>query len=206
VDRGIEVRCGVRLESAADGVMTLSDGAAFPAETLVWTAGVRPAPIAQFSGLPLDERGRIAVDAAMRVQGVSDVWAAGDVAAVPDLTTGGFAPPTAQHAMREGKRLGENVTASLTGGQIRPFVWKNVGGVCSLGRYKGVADIFGVKVRGFWGWVLHRSYHLYAMPTIGRKVRVAIDWTIALLFPRDIAQLGGFQHPREPFERAAEGE
>ncbi len=205
-ERGIEVRCDVRLESAKDGVMTLSDGTSFPAETLVWTAGVKPAPLARISGLPLDERGRIKVDTALRVEGVPNVWAAGDIAAVPDLTTGGFTPPTAQHAMREGKRLGENVTATLVGGDIKPFVWKNVGGVCSLGRYKGVADVFGVKVRGFLGWVLHRSYHLYAMPTIGRKVRIAIDWTIALLFPRDIAQLGGSQHPREPFERAAEGE
>ncbi len=205
-ERGIEVLCSVRLESAKDGVMTMSDGTSFPAETLVWTAGVKPAPLAKISGLPLDERGRIKVDAALRVEGVPNVWAAGDIAAVPDLTTGGFTPPTAQHAMREGKRLGENVTATLMGGEIKPFVWKNVGGVCSLGRYKGVADIMGVKVRGFLGWVLHRSYHLYAMPTIGRKVRIAIDWTIALLFPRDIAQLGSFQHPREPFERAAEGE
>jgi len=79
-----------------------------------------------------------------------------------------------------------------------------VGGVCSLGRYKGVADVRGVKVRGFAGWFLHRSYHLWAMPTIGRRARIALDWTIALLFPRDIAQLGSFEHPREPFRRAAE--
>ncbi len=92
------------------------------------------------------------------------------------------------------------------GGPIEPFVWKNVGGVCSLGRYKGVANVFGVKVKGFKGWLLHRSYHRFAMPTIGRKVRIAIDWAIALAFPRDITQLRGFERPREPFERAAEGE
>ncbi len=201
--RGIEIRLGVHLTSAEDGVMTLADGTSFPAETLVWTAGVKPAPLAAESGLPLDERGRIPVDVDLRVKGVEDVWAAGDIAAVPDVTTGGLCPPTAQHAMRQGKRLGQNVTAQLSGGSLRPFIWKNVGGVCSLGRYKGVADVFGIKVRGFWGWVLHRSYHLYAMPTIGRRVRIAIDWTIALLFPRDITQLGGFQRPREPFERAA---
>ena len=205
-ERGIEVRCDERLESAEDGVMALSDGIPFPAETLVWTAGVRPAPLARISGLPLDERGRIKVDAALRVDGTPNVWAAGDIAAVPDLTTGGFTPPTAQHAMREGKRLGKNVTATLMGGAVEPFVWKNVGGVCSLGRYKGVANVMGLKVKGFAGWFLHRSYHLLAMPTIGRKVRIAIDWAIALAFPRDITQLGGFEHPREPFERAAEGE
>jgi NADH dehydrogenase len=205
-ERGIEVFLETRLESAEDGLMTLTNGVTFPAETLVWTAGVKPAPIARFSGLPLDDRGRVVVDAQLRVEGVPDVWAAGDIAAVPDLTTGGSAPPTAQHAMRQGRRLGDNVTASLLGGAIRPFVWKNVGGVCSLGRYKGVANVLGVKVKGFAGWVLHRSYHLFALPTVGRKVRVAIDWSIALLFPRDITQLGGFEHPREPFERAAGGE
>jgi NADH:quinone reductase (non-electrogenic) len=202
-ERGIEVRLGERLDSAEDGVMTLGDGTSFPADTLVWTAGVKPAPLAKASGLPLDDRGRIKADAEMRVEGVPDVWAAGDIAAVPDLTTGGFSPPTAQHAMRQGKRLGRNVTASIEGGELHPFVWKNVGGVCSLGRYKGVADIFGIKVKGFKGWFLHRSYHLYAMPTIGRRVRIAVDWAIALFFPRDVAQLGGFQRPKEPFERAA---
>ena len=169
----------------------------------MWTAGVKPAPVARFSGLPLDERGRIVVDDHLRVVGVPGAWAAGDIAAVPDRTTGGTTPPTAQHAMREGKRLGDNLTATELGGELQPFVWKNVGGVCSLGRYKGVANVFGVKVKGFAGWFLHRSYHLYAMPTIGRRVRIAVDWTIALLFPRDITQFSGFEDPRGPFRRAA---
>jgi NADH dehydrogenase len=200
--RNIEVLLGTRLESA-EGAITLSNGQAFDADTLVWTAGVRPAPVARFSGLPLDERGRIVVDDHLRVVGVPGAWAAGDIAAVPDRTTGGTSPPTAQHAMREGKRLGDNLTASELGGELQPFVWKNVGGVCSLGRYKGVANVFGVKVKGFAGWFLHRSYHLYAMPTIGRRVRIAVDWTIALLFPRDITQFSGFEDPRGPFRRAA---
>jgi NADH dehydrogenase len=137
------------------------------------------------------------------VTGTPGAWAAGDIAAVPDRTTGGQTPPTAQHALREGRRLGRNVVASILGGPMEPFVWRNVGGVCSLGRYKGVANVRGIKVKGFLGWFLHRTYHLVAMPTVGRRVRIAIDWTIALLFPRDIAQLGSFEHPREPFERAA---
>jgi NADH dehydrogenase len=203
-ERGIEVCLGTQLESVEDGVIHLSDGQAFAAETLVWTAGVKPSPLARLSGLPVDERGRVKVDAELRVVGVADAWAAGDLAAVPDVALGGTSPPTAQHAMREGRRLGRNLAAQLTGrGEIRPFVWRNIGGVCSLGRYKGVADIFGVKIRGFPAWFLARSYHLYAMPTIARRVRIAIDWAVALLFPRDIAQLGSFEHPREPFERAA---
>jgi NADH dehydrogenase len=204
VERGIEVCLGTQLDSVVEGVIHLSDGQVFPAETLVWTAGVRPSPLARLSGLPLDERGRVKVDAELRVQGVADAWAAGDLAAVPDIALGGTSPPTAQHAMRQGRQLGRNLEVQLTGrGEIRPFVWRNVGGVCSLGRYQGVADIFGVKIRGFPAWFLARSYHLYAMPTLARRVRIAIDWAVALLFPRDIAQLGSFEHPREPFERAA---
>jgi NADH:ubiquinone reductase (H+-translocating) len=202
-ERGIEIAIETRLESATDGSITLTEGRTFAADTLVWTAGVKPATMARISGFPLEERGRIRVDDRLRVVDVPDAWAAGDVAAVPDATTGGYAPPTAQHAMREGKRLGDNLCATLLGGTLRPFVWRNVGWVCSLGRYKGVAEVFGVKVKGFLGWFLHRSYHLYAMPTLGRRVRIAMDWTVALLFPRDITQLSGFEHPREPFERAA---
>jgi NADH:ubiquinone reductase (H+-translocating) len=201
--RGIEILLNTRLESAERGLIGLSDAQSFPADTLVWTAGVKPSPLAAMTGFPVDERGRIVVDDHLRVVGFPDVWAAGDIAAVPDRTTGGSAPPTAQHAMREGRRLGRNVTASILGGQLEPFRWRNVGGVCSLGRYKGVANVFGIKVKGFAGWFVHRSYHLWAMPTIGRRVRIALDWTIALLFPRDITQFGSFEHPREPFRRAA---
>ncbi len=203
-ERNIEILLDTRLESAEEGTIRLSDGQAFAADTLVWTAGVKPSPLAGFGGFPVDEGGRIVVDDHLRVVGLPDAWAAGDIAAVPDRTTGGLAPPTAQHAMREGRCLGRNVTATLLGGELAPFVWRNVGGVCSLGRYKGVANVFGIKVKGFLGWFLHRSYHLWAMPTIGRRVRIAIDWTIALLFPRDITQFGSFEDPREPFRRAAQ--
>jgi NADH:ubiquinone reductase (H+-translocating) len=202
--RSIEVLLNTRLESAEKGAIRLSDGQAFGADTLVWTAGVKPSPLAGLGGFPVDKGGRIVVDDHLRVVGVPDAWAAGDIAAVPDRTTGGLAPPTAQHAMREGRRLGRNVSATLLGRELAPFVWKNVGGVCSLGRYKGVASVFGINVKGFLGWFLHRSYHLWAMPTIGRRVRIAIDWTIALLFPRDITQFGSFEDPREPFRRAAQ--
>lgn len=203
-DRHMEILLDTRLESAQDGTIRLSDGQAFGADTLVWTAGVKPSPLAGLGRFPVDERGRIVVDDHLRVVGVPDAWAAGDIAAVPDRTTGGLAPPSAQHAMREGRRLGRNLTATLLGGELAPFVWRSVGGVCSLGRYKGVANVFGIKVKGFLGWFLHRSYHLWAMPTIGRRVRIAIDWTIALLFPRDITQFGSFEDPREPFRRAAQ--
>ena len=151
--RRIEVLLDMRLDSTEGGAIRLSDGQAFEADTLVWTAGVKPSPLAGLGGFPVDERGRIVVDDHLRVVGVPDAWAAGDIAAVPDRTTGGLAPPTAQHAMREGRRLGKNITATLLGGELAPFVWRNVGGVCSLGRYKGVANVFGIKVKGFLGLV-----------------------------------------------------
>ena len=202
-ERGIEVLLNTKLESAEGGVLRLSDGQVFPAETLVWTAGVKPSPLAAGSGFPVDGAGRIRTDAYLRVEGLEDAWAAGDAAAVPDLLGGGVMPPTAQHGMRQGKRLGDNVLAVLEGRRPEPFEYRAIGAVASLGRYKGVAIIRGVRLRGFAAWFAHRSYHLYAMPTLGRKVKIATDWTVALLFPRDLAQLGSLQHPREPFERAA---
>jgi len=204
-ERGVEVLLETRLESAEGGTIRLSDGQVFEADTLVWTAGVRPMPLAAASGFPVDEAGRVRVDDHLRVVGLEHAWGAGDGAAVPDRTTGGLCPPTAQHAMRQGRRLGRNLAATLRGEPTEPFAYRNIGGVCSLGRYKGVALVRGLRFRGFPGWFLHRSYHLLAMPTIARRVKIAMDWTVALLFPRDIAQLGSLEHPREPFERAAEG-
>lgn len=201
--RGIEVVVDTRLESYLEGVAVLSDGRAIPADTLVWTAGVRPAALARASGLAVDEAGRVRVDEYLRVAGVEDAWAAGDAASIPDRTSGGVAPPTAQHGMREGRRLARNLTAWLEGGRLEPFSHRSIGAVCSLGRYKGIAVVWGVRLRGFPAWFAHRSYHLLAMPTITRRVKIAADWTVALLFPRDLAQLGSLEHPREPFERAA---
>lgn len=202
--RGIEIKLETRLDSVEGGVVRLSDGEVFRAETLVWTAGVKPSPLAGGSGLPVDEQGRLLVDRYLRVEGVDDAWGAGDAAAVPDETTGGLSPPTAQHGLRQGKRVAANVEAVLAGGPPQPFVYANIGGVCSLGRYKGVAIVKGLRFKGLLGWFLHRSYHLLAMPTWTRRVKIATDWTVALLFPRDLAQLGSLGSPREPFERAAD--
>lgn len=201
--RDIEVALGTRLESATGGRIVLSDGQRFRAHTLVWTAGVKPSPLPRRSGLPTDDAGRILADECLRVVGVTDAWAAGDVAAVPDRVTGTITPPTAQYALRQARRLAANVIASIEGGEPRPFRWRNLGGLCALGRYRGVAKVLGIKLRGFPAWFLHRSYHLAQMPTVGRKVRIMLDWTVALFFRRDIAQLGSLEHPHEPFERAS---
>jgi NADH dehydrogenase len=202
-ERRIEVLIDTRLESYEDRTVRLSDGRTFAADTLVWTAGVRPSSLARNAGLPVDDAGRVRVDEHLRVVGAEDAWAAGDAAAVPDRTTGGVMPPTAQHGMRQGRHLARNLTAWIEGGRIEPFVHRNIGAVCSLGRYKGIAVVWGLKLKGFPAWFAHRSYHLYAMPTLTRKAKIAADWTVALLFPRDLAQLGSLEHPREPFERAA---
>jgi NADH dehydrogenase len=204
--RGIEIAMNTRLESYEGGQVRLSDGRSFAADTLVWTAGVRPSPLARASGLPVDEAGRLVADEYLRVVGVDDAWAAGDSASVPDRTTGGTMPPTAQHAMRQGRRLARNLTAWLEGGRLEPFVYRNIGSVCSLGRYKGVAAIWGLRLKGFPAWFAHRSYHLYAMPTLTRRVKIAADWTVALLFPRDLAQLGSLERPLSAFRRAAGSE
>jgi len=206
-ERDIEIRTATRLERVEDGVVHLSDGEALAAETLVWTAGVRPSPLAADSGFPVDERGRVRVDPALRVVGVDGAWAAGDVAAVPDEHAGqGTSPPTAQHALRQARVLADNVAASLDGGRLRRFRYENKGMLCSLGHYRGVANPLGIRVKGFPAWFLHRTYHLLYMPSFARKARIALDWTIALLFPRDLAQLGSLEHPRDAFRRAAGGD
>jgi NADH:ubiquinone reductase (H+-translocating) len=205
-ERGIAVWLGTQLESAEGGMMRLSNGERFRAETLVWTAGVAPEPVAQRSSFPVDERGRVLVDEFLRVQGVKDAWAAGDNAAIPDLVTGGTAPPTAQHALREARRLARNVAASLSDGELQPFRHRNLGQLASLGRYKGAAKVLGLRLTGFPAWWLHRTYHILMMPTLARKSRIVADWTVGLVFPRDIAQLGSLENPRGSFERAAGGE
>ena len=184
--------------------MELSDGESFPAETLVWTAGVKPEPLAAASSLPVDEAGRLKVDAALRVEGHEGaIWAAGDAAAVPDVVTGGLCPPSAQYATRQGKQLAANVLASIDGRDEEPFRYKALGSLCSLGRYKGVAVVMGVRLRGFPAWFLARTYHLLQLPTLNRKVRVVLDWTLSLFFPRDVAALGSLHDPTQAFERAS---
>jgi NADH dehydrogenase len=201
--RGIEVLVDTRLESAEDSVIHLSNGDSFPAETLVWTTGVKAESVAAASGLPVDRAARVTTDEFLRVTGTEAAWACGDVAAVPDLRTGGICPPTAQYALFEGRRLASNLLRTTAGRPPKPFRHRNLGQIASLGLYRGVASPLGIRVRGFPAWFLHRTYHLLRMPTAGRKIRIMFDWTVGLFFPRDIVQLGSLQHPREPFRRAA---
>lgn len=205
--RGIEVRLATRLESCVDGDVVLSDGTSMQAHTVVWTAGVRPNPLLEKTDLPRDDRGRLRCQADLRVQGLPDAWGAGDCCAVPNLDEPGtFYPPTAQNAVRQARLLGDNVARVLEGGEPTPYRHKNLGSVASLGLYQGIAQVMGVKVRGFPAWFLHRTYHMTQVPTLRRKVEVVSDWTLAFLFRRDVTSLWSTRDPGESFHLVARGE
>jgi NADH dehydrogenase len=206
--RGMEIRTNTTLESAEADSVTLSNGERIPTRLLCWTAGVRPAPIVAELGLPLGPGGRIEVDATMRVAGSSNVWAIGDAAAVPDPAQHRRAPspPTCQHAIRQGRRVAENVAATLAGRPPKPFRYRTLGVFVDMGQHKAVATILGLRLRGFPAWFAARTYHLAMMPGFGRQVRLAVDWTVGLLFGRASAELGQLGHPAaldEPRKRAA---
>ena len=202
--RHIEVRLRTRLTSAEGGRIRLDDGEEFPAGTLVWTAGVAPSPLARQVGLPADDKGRVIVDEFLAVPGADGVWALGDCAAVPDLAAGNgtLCAPTAQHAYRQARRLAGNIAAVLRGGTPRPYRHASAGSVASLGLYRGVAEVYGLRMRGFPAWMTHRTYHLLKLPTMNRRLRVVSDWTLALLFPREVVSLDVLEHPRQDFQAA----
>ncbi|MDQ0794963.1 NADH dehydrogenase [Streptomyces sp. B1I3] len=206
--RNIDVRLDTRLDSCEGRIAVLSDGSRFPTRTLVWTAGVKPAPILAATDLPLDERGRIRCTAALSVDGAEHAWAAGDAAAVPDLTSsepGTQTAPNAQHAVRQAKVLAENIVATLAGRPTQDYRHSYVGSVASLGLHKGVAHVYGRKLKGYPAWLMHRVYHLSRVPTFNRKARVLAEWTLAGLFKREIVSLGSLEHPRAEFALAAGG-
>ena len=206
--RNIDVRLETRLDSCADRVAVLSDGSRFPTRTVVWTAGVKPHPVLAETDLPRNERGRLRCTARLTVDGAPHAWAAGDAAAVPDVTAeeGRETAPNAQHAVRQARVLGDNLAAHAarrtTGGRTRH---RYVGSVASLGLHKGVAHVYGRKLKGYPAWFMHRVYHLSRVPTFNRKARVLAEWTLAGLFKREIVSLGSLEHPRAEFELAAGG-
>ncbi|MDX3855460.1 NAD(P)/FAD-dependent oxidoreductase [Streptomyces sp. AK02-01A] len=207
--RNIDVRLDTRLDSCEDRVAVLSDGARFRTRTVVWTAGVKPHPILAASDLPLNERGRLLCTAKLTVDGVEHAWAAGDAAAVPDLTAdepGKECAPNAQHAVRQARILAGNILASLRGEPLRDYRHAYAGSVASLGLHKGVAHVYGRKLKGYPAWLMHRVYHLSRIPTVNRKARVLAEWTLSGLFKREIVSLGSLEHPRAEFELAAGGE
>jgi NADH dehydrogenase len=185
--RGVEIVSETALASIDRSGAVLSDGRRIETETVVWTAGVAANPVAARLGLPLDARGRVPVDELFRVNGLSDVYALGDIAAVPNLATPGeYDPPTCQHALRQAKRLGRNLS-----GREKPYRFKSLGSMATLGRRHGIAVVGSLRLRGVLGWGVARGYHLMALPFVARRARVLADWTHAALFRRDVAELTG---------------
>jgi NADH dehydrogenase len=204
--RNMDIRLETRLESCEKGHVVLSDGDEFDADTIVWTAGVKANPALAATDFPLDEKGRIKALPTLRIEGVEDAWTAGDNAAVPDLTSdsGAFTAPNAQHAVRQARQLAANILRVIDGQPPQDYKHKYVGSVASLGLHKGVAQLYGVKVKGWLAWFLHRTYHVSRVPTFNRKARVILDWTLALFFRREVTSLGSLQTPNEEFRRATQ--
>ena len=198
--RGVEVRLNIRVKSMTENSVFLVDSAAIPSRTLVWTAGTVPSPL--ISSLPCTkERGRIRVNQFLRVSDWPDVWAVGDCAFVPDIRNPGQShPPTAQHAIREGKVVARNIASALLGRPLRSFSFRTIGLLASIGRRTGVARIFGFNFSGFLAWWMWRTVYLSKLPGLDKKVRVAFDWTLDLLFPKDVCAVYDLDRRRD-FDR-----
>ena len=186
-ERGVEIRVNTKVEAVSERGVSLSDGTMIETNTLVWTAGTSPNPLLQALECT-KERGRLVVNEYMEVAGWPGVWALGDCAAVPDRTTGKSCPPTAQHALRQGKVLAGNIAAAIRGGRKRPFVFSTIGQLAAIGKRTGVANILGVNFSGFIAWWLWRTIYLSKLPRFEKKLRVALDWSLDLLFSKDIVQ------------------
>ncbi|WP_309080436.1 NAD(P)/FAD-dependent oxidoreductase [Zhihengliuella sp.] len=217
--RGIEVLLNTSLAKAEDGRLELTDmkdkssAGSFGADTLVWTAGVMANPMVRSTDFVVEQRGRLVTGQDLRLTNedrtevIDGAWAAGDIAAVPDVTGGlpdGTCVPNAQHAVRQAKLLAKNLYAHRYGvGSIKPYKHKNLGAVAGFGSWKGVAKVMGVKLKGAPAWVAHRGYHGMAMPTFERKFRVVGDWFWSLFFNSDTTRIEGLQDPRAAFVEAA---
>ncbi|MEO7194689.1 MAG: NAD(P)/FAD-dependent oxidoreductase [Pseudonocardiaceae bacterium] len=203
--RGIKIFLNTRVTTMENGHVVLDNGTELDADTIVWTAGVRANPVLRQTDLPLDERERLRCTATLQVVGCPEVFSAGDCAAVPDLTSedpNATCAPSAQHAVRQAKVLSDNVIAQLRGQPLGRYLHRYAGSVASLGLYRGVAEIYGIRLRGIVAWFMHRTYHLSRMPTFNRKVRIVADWTTALLFRREVVALGQIHDPKADFARA----
>jgi NADH dehydrogenase len=209
-ERGAEIHLDTQLQSAVGGRIELSTGQSFESDLIVWTAGVMATPMLRGTDLPLEERGRLRVQADLRVINddgvVPDAWGAGDVAAVPDLTgfgVQGFCVPNAQHAVRQGKRMSKNIIAVLRGEEPTDYFHKPAGAVAGLGLGVGAFQKGKIGITGFPAWVMHRGYHGLAMPTWERKIRVIGNWVMNVFVGRDVASIAAVEAPRAGFEQFA---
>jgi NADH:ubiquinone reductase (H+-translocating) len=187
--RGIEVKLETMVAGADERGLQLKDGSTIESKTIVWSAGVRPSPILAEAGIASGRGGSIAVRDDFSVDGMPGLWAIGDCASIP-MPDGTRVPATAQHALREGPLVAKNIAATLRSQATAPFRYRSVGMMASLGARRGVAGLFGkYLVTGFLAWLIWRTYYLLRLPGLDRQVRVALDWTLGLIFPRDIAEL-----------------
>jgi NADH dehydrogenase len=206
LDSDIEVNLDTRVKSMVGGHVELDDGQEFDTDTIIWTAGVKPSPMLDKTDLPRDDRGRIDCHATLQVKDLPGVFSAGDCAGVPDLSKDdpeARTSPSAQHAVRQAKVLADNVVAHLRHRPLTEYKHSYAGSVASLGLYKGVAEIYGVKLRGIVAWFMHRTYHVSRMPTWNRRIRIVFDWTGALFLGREVVSLGQINEPKAEFERVA---
>src|SRR5271157_281021 len=202
-ERKVEIRVNTKVTAVSDEGVALSDGTMIEGKTLIWTAGTSPHPLLQ--ALPcVKERGRLTTNECLEVPGWPGVWALGDCAAVPDPKTGKACPPTAQHALRQGKVVAHNVLAAVRGGDMKRFSFSTLGQLAAIGKRTGVANILGVNFSGFVAWWLWRTIYLSKLPGFEKKVRVALDWTLDLLFSKDLVQFLTVRAPS--VSRAEEGD
>ena len=187
--RGVKVLLQTKIQSYSDNRVLLSNGEEIATRTLIWTAGTKAHPLLADLDVAKTAGGKVVVDDTLQAEGYPGVWAIGDCASVPDRTTGKTCPPTAQHAIRQARQLARNIAAVVAGQTPQPFRYKPLGVLAGLGRRSAVAEVFGLKFSGFFAWWLWRTAYLLKLPGLDRKVRVAIDWTLDLLFPRDVVYL-----------------
>ncbi|MGC2805144.1 MAG: NAD(P)/FAD-dependent oxidoreductase [Candidatus Acidiferrales bacterium] len=192
--RKVEIRLNTKVEGFSGTAVRLSDGTTIHTNTLVWTAGISPNPLLQT--IPCaKERGRLLVTESLELPAWPGVWALGDCAAIPDRRTGKFYPPTAQHALREGKTVTRNVIAAVRGTEQERFEFATIAQLAAIGRRTGVANILGIHFSGFIAWWLWRTIYLSKLPRLEKKVRVAFDWTLDLIFSKDLVQFLDIRAP-----------
>ena len=204
-EAGVELALNRRLTAVRAEQVELDDGGVIETTTVVSTVGNAPHPVVAALPAPHDSRGWITPDATFAVPGLDRVWAVGDCASIVDPKTGKPMPATAQHAVREGPHAARNVLAVLDGKAPTLFHYEQLGMLVSLGRFKGVGEVLGIKVSGFVGWFLWRTYYLMRLPSLDRKVRVAVDWTLDFLLPRDIVEINVRRTRTRPGEAPGPG-
>jgi len=186
--RGVTIRTNTPVKAIHADHIDLPDGTTIEAQTIVVATGVAPSPLLKTLNISKDRKGRVQTEPTMRVQGATNIWALGDCALIPG-PDGKPYPPLAQHALREAKQLAANIDATIRGRQPQPFVYSNKGTLAALGHYKGAGKVYGIPIYGFIAWWVWRTYYLTRMPRWSRRLRIVIDWTVALFFKNDVVQL-----------------